>query len=125
MYIKLILTCNGEIWTLVKGDDRKWKQRVQRIFESKRDVIVIGWRKCHSEVVCNSFSSPNCNYDDKEDEMGKACNPHEKGVYKVLVQLKEIRQIGEPRYRWDDTTVMDLREIGFLWFRKLVSGGLL
>jgi hypothetical protein len=61
----------------------------RRIFVPRRDATVIGWRKCHSEEVCNLFSLPNCNYNDKEDEIGKACNTWERSTYRVLVRLKE------------------------------------
>jgi hypothetical protein len=34
---------------------------VRRIFESKRDEIMGGWRKLHIEELCNFYTSPCIN----------------------------------------------------------------
>jgi hypothetical protein len=55
-----------------------------------------------------------------------------RGAYKVLVGKTEGRRsLGKPRHRWEDTTKMDLREVGWGmdWidlaqdrYRSLVNG---
>jgi hypothetical protein len=52
----------------------------------------------------------------EKNEMGRACSSdgEGRGVYRVLVGKPEIeRPLGRPRYRWEDSTKMDLQEVGF------------
>jgi hypothetical protein len=49
---------------------------LRRIFGPKRVEVTGGWRKLHYEELHNLYSSPSIIriYQDKEDEMGRACS---------------------------------------------------
>jgi hypothetical protein len=53
-----------------------------------------------------------------------------RGVYRVLVGKPEgNRQLGRPKYRWEDNIKMDLQEVGWrawtglMWLRIRTGGG--
>jgi hypothetical protein len=53
-------------------------------------------------------------------------------AYRVLVGRPEgRRQLGRPRYRWEDNIKIDLQEVGWgawtglIWLRIRIGGGLL
>jgi len=53
-----------------------------------------------------------------------------RGVYKLLMGKPEgKRQLGRPRYRWEDNIKMDLQEVGcgvwtgLIWLRIGTGGG--
>jgi hypothetical protein len=52
---------------------------LRRIFGSKREEVVGGWRRLHNEELHNLYTSPNIIGGDqiKEDDMGGECSTHE------------------------------------------------
>jgi PAS domain-containing protein len=61
---------------------RVFENRVlRRIFAPKRDEVIGGSRKLHSEELHNLYTPPkyDYNYQVKEDEMGRACSKNGKG----------------------------------------------
>jgi hypothetical protein len=88
---------------------------LRRIFGSKRDEIMGGWRKLHNEFH-NLYSSPNIIRVIKSRILrwaGNAARMREKlNEYRVLVGKPEgKRPLERPRCRWEDNIKMDLREI--------------
>jgi hypothetical protein len=49
---------------------------LRRIFGSKRDEIMGGWRKMHNEELYNLYSSNITRDKVKEYEMGMTCSTH-------------------------------------------------
>jgi hypothetical protein len=50
----------------------------------------------------------------EEDEMEGACSTHGKNAYNILVGTPEGKSLlKRSRRRWEDSTGMDLREIGW------------
>jgi hypothetical protein len=90
---------------------------LRRIFEPKRHEIIVGWRKLHNEKLYNLYSSPNIIRIIKSRRMrwaGLLASMFEKrNAYTVLVgKLKEKKQLGRHRRRWEDCSKLHLREIG-------------
>jgi hypothetical protein len=86
---------------------------MRRIFGLKRNEIVRGWRKFHSEDLHSLCSSPNINTITKSrrkrweyvERMREKRN-----AYRVLVGKPEgKRSRGRRRRRWEDNIKMDLR----------------
>jgi hypothetical protein len=54
-----------------------------------------------------------------------------RGAYRILVGRPERRPLGKPRRRWEDNIKMDLHEVGWgawtrlIWLRIGTGGGLL
>jgi hypothetical protein len=64
------------------------------------------------------YASAKYYYGDQmqEDEMGRTCSMHGgmRNGYKILVGKPEGKKpLGRPRRRWENSTRMDLREIGW------------
>jgi hypothetical protein len=90
---------------------------LRRIFGPKRDAVMGGWRKLHSEELHNLYSSPSIIRIIKSRRMrwvGHVARMREKrNVYRLLVGKPEgKRPLGRPRRRWMDNIKMDLLEIG-------------
>jgi hypothetical protein len=90
---------------------------LRRIFGSKREEVVGGWRRLHNEELLNLYVSSNIiiviklrcmKWAEHVVRMGQMRN-----VYNILVGKPERnRLLGRPRRKWEDNISMDLREIG-------------
>jgi hypothetical protein len=90
---------------------------LKRIFGPKRDGVMGGWRKLHTEELHNLYSSPSIIRIIKSKRMRWARHVARMGekrnVYRLLVGKPEgKRPLGRPRRRWIDNIKMDLLEIG-------------
>jgi hypothetical protein len=91
---------------------------LRRIFELKKDEVAEGWRKLHSEDLCNLHSSPSImrmimsrmvRWAGHLAQMGEKRN-----AYRLLVEKPEgKRPLRRPRCRWVDNIKMDLGEIAW------------
>jgi hypothetical protein len=75
------------------------------------------WRKLHNEELNDLYSLPHIVRVVKSRQMrwaGKVAHMGEdRGVHRVLVGKSEGKSpLGRPRRRWEDTTKMDLQEVG-------------
>jgi len=62
----------------------------------------------------------------EKNEMGGACGAYGGGEHRVLVGKPEgKRPLGRPRRTWEDSIMMDLREVetGWSWLRIGTDGG--
>jgi hypothetical protein len=97
---------------------RVFENRVlRRIFGPKRDEVMGGWRKLHTEELHNLCSSPSTIRIIKSRRMrwaGHVARMVEKrNVYSLLVGKPEgKRPLGRPRRMWIDSIKMDHLEIG-------------
>jgi hypothetical protein len=99
-----------ETWSLILKEEhilRVFKNRMlRRISGPKRDEVIAGWRKLHSEELHNLYFSLNIVRMIKEDEIGGACSAYVelRNVYKILS--------GKPegRHHWEGLCV-DVRMI--------------
>jgi hypothetical protein len=92
------------------------KRVLRKIFGPKRDEVIGGWRKLHTEELHNLYCSPSLIRMIKSRGMrwaGHVARMGEKSSYRILVGKPEgKRQLGRLRRRWEDNIKMDLREIG-------------
>jgi hypothetical protein len=89
---------------------------LRRIFGPKREEVVGGWRRLHSEELHNLYASPNIirvirlrrmRLEGQVERMGAVRN-----AYNILVGKPEgKRPLERPRLRWEDNLRTDLREI--------------
>jgi hypothetical protein len=93
-------------WSLTLREERRlrvFEDRVLRIFGLKRDEVMGGWRKLHSELH-NLYSLPSIIRMIKSRRMRWAGNVSRMGekwtAYRILV--------GRPRHRWVNNIKMDL-----------------
>jgi hypothetical protein len=98
-----------ETWFLTLREEhrlRVFKNRVlRRIFGPKRDKVTGEWRKLHSEVLHNLYSSPDIIRQVKSRRMRWAGHVarmgEERKLYKVLEGKPEgKRPLGRPRRSW-------------------------
>jgi hypothetical protein len=88
---------------------------LRRIFISKMEELVGGWRRLQEEELHNLHASPN---------IIRVTNSEVDGAYSMLgrdekciqyfgwkAQRKET--IGRPKHRWEENIRMDLREVGW------------
>jgi hypothetical protein len=110
-----------EAWALTLREEQRLRvfenRMLRRIFGSKRDEVTGYWRKLHNEELYNLY---NYNYQDKEDEMGRACstNGENRNAYRIKVGKKEGKKpLGRPRRKWVNninTCVLE-RYVGMVW----------
>jgi hypothetical protein len=89
---------------------------LRRIFKSKRNEVLGGWRKLHYEELRNLYSSPNITRIIKSRMIKWAGHVVQMGgrrnAYRIWVGKPERkRPLGRPRRRWVDYIKMYLREI--------------
>jgi hypothetical protein len=85
---------------------------LRRIFGSKKDEVIGGWRKLHDEELHNLYYSPNIIRKVKEDVMVRhvARKGEKRNARRILVGNQEGgRPLGRPRRRWVNIITMDLR----------------
>jgi hypothetical protein len=90
---------------------------VRRIFGTKRDEVIGGWRKLRCEELHNLYFVPSIirmiksgrlKWTEHLTRMG-----HRRNAYRAFVGKPEgKRPLGRPRCRWVDNIKMDFREIG-------------
>jgi hypothetical protein len=109
---------------------------LRRISGPKRDEVIGGWRKMHTEEIHISHSSPSIIRIIKPRRMRLAghvaCKGEKSNAYKILMGKPEVkRPIGRLKLRWENIRT-DLREIGWGsidWIHlsqdRETSGGLL
>jgi hypothetical protein len=111
-----------QTWSLALREEHRLRMfqnaMLRRIFGLKRDKVIGGWRKLHSEVLRNVYSSPGIIRMTKSRRRrweGHVAHMGEKrNAYKILVGKSEgKRPLGRPRLRWEDNIKLDLREIGW------------
>jgi len=96
---------------------KEFENRVlRRIFGPKKDKTG-EWRKLHNEEINELYSSPSIVQVIKSRRMrwaGHVASMGEgRGVYRVLVgKPQEMRPLGRPWHRWEDTIKMNLKEVG-------------
>jgi hypothetical protein len=108
---------------------------LRRIFEPKRDKMIGGWRKLHSEELCDLYSSLSIIRMIKSRRMRLVGHVARMGentnAYRLLVGKPEVIIPLEDQRRWVDNIRTDLGEIGGLlrtglvWFRIETDGQLL
>jgi hypothetical protein len=91
---------------------------LRRMFGPKRDEVIGGWRKLHSEELHNLYCSPSIIRIIKSRRMrwaGYVARMGEKRTaYRILVGKPEgKRPLGRLRRRWEDNIKKDLRETGW------------
>jgi hypothetical protein len=110
-----------ETWPLivrVEHKPRVFENRVlRRIFGSKRDGVMGGWRKLYNEELHNLYPLPSIIRITKSRRMRwvghVAWIGVKRNVYRLLVRKPEgKRPLGRPRLRWLDNIKMDILEIG-------------
>jgi hypothetical protein len=89
---------------------------LRRIFESKKNKVMGGWRKLHKEELYD-FYSLLCIIriikSRKKKWTGHVALMEKRNAYRLLEGKPEgKRPIGRPRRRWIDNIKMDLLEIG-------------
>jgi hypothetical protein len=111
-----------EIWYLkLKKEHRlgvSENRVLRRMFGPKRDEVMGGWRELHNEELHYLYSSPNITRVIMSRRIRwaghVACMEEMRNAYRILVGKNEgKRPLGRPRCRWEDSTEMDLRGIGF------------
>jgi hypothetical protein len=111
-----------ETWSLALREEHRLRVFENRvlggIFGPKRDEVIGGWRKLHNEELHNLYCSQSIIRMIKSRRMrwvGHVTRMEKKrNAYRILVGKPERkRQLGRPRYRWEDNIKMDLREMGW------------
>jgi hypothetical protein len=108
---------------------------LRRIFGSKREGVVGGWRRLHNEELRNLYTLSNIIRVIKSRRKRWAghvtCMGEMRKALKTLVGKSEgKRLLGRAGHRWEDNFRTNLREIGgkvqtgFIWFRIGISGRL-
>jgi hypothetical protein len=90
---------------------------LRRIFRTKRDEVMGGWKKLYNEDLHNLYSTPNIIRMIKSKTMrlaGHVGRMEEiRSAYKILVRKPEgKRQFIRPVRRWEDSIKVGLGEIG-------------
>jgi hypothetical protein len=115
------ILCGCETWSLTLREEhrlRVFEKRVlRRIFGSKRDEVIGGWRKLHNEGLHKLYSSSSTikMFKSKRTRWsGNAARIGEKNVYRIFVGKPEgKRPLGRPIRRWMGYIKINLREIGW------------
>jgi hypothetical protein len=98
---------NGAHELLINADGAK-------LFGSKKDELIGGWRKLHNEELHNLHSLPSIIRMVKSRRMRwarhVACMREKRNAYRILVRkLEGTRPLGRPRCRREDNIRMDLK----------------
>jgi hypothetical protein len=103
-----------ETWSLTVREEHKmrvFENRVlRRIFGSKRDGVMGGWRKLYNEELHNLYSSPSIIRNVKSRRMRWSGHMARMGEKRNVYRKSRPRE--RPRRRWIDNIKMDLLEIG-------------
>jgi hypothetical protein len=100
-----------ETWSLTLWEEHRLKvfekRMLRRIFGSKRDEVIGGWRKLHHEQLHNLYSSSNITRMIQSRRMTRAGHVARIGekshAYRILVgKPEEKRPLGRPSCRWVD-----------------------
>jgi hypothetical protein len=119
--ILLVVLYGCETWSLAVREEHKlrvFENRVlRRIFGTKRDRVMGGWRTLHNEELHNLYSSPSIIRIIRSRRMkwaGHVARMGEKrNVYRLLVGEPDgKRPLERQRRRWIDKFKMDLLDIG-------------
>jgi hypothetical protein len=116
----LAVDLNGcEPWSLTLREEHGLEvfenRMLRRIFELKRNEIIGGWRKLHSEKLHNLCFSPNINRVIKSRKIRwaehVALMAGKRNAYWSLVGKQEgERPLRRPRHSWEYNIKMDLRK---------------
>jgi len=93
---------------------------LRRIFGPKSDEVTGEWRKLHNEELIDLYSQ---NIIWVKSEMGGPCSKYRemRGAYRILVGSPERNwPLGKSRNRWKDNIKMNLQEVGWRAWTKLV-----
>jgi len=116
-----IVLNRDEIWSLTLRENRglrMFENRVlSRIFGPKRDEVTGEWRRLHNEELYDLYSLTKYYLGDKIEKngMGGAYSTyggHQRCVQGLVGKPEGKRPLGRPRHRWEDTTKVDLQEVG-------------
>jgi hypothetical protein len=111
-----------DTWSLTLIEEHRLKalenRVLWRIFGPKEDKVTGEWRKLHSEVLRNLYSSPNNIRQIKSTRIRSAGHVarirEDRKVHKVLVGEPEgKRPLGRPKCRWEDGIRIDITETGW------------
>jgi hypothetical protein len=111
-----------DTWSLILREEhrlRVFENRVlKRIFRSKTEEVVRGWRRLHNEELHNLHASPIIIRVIKASMMRWARYVAHMGemrnAYNILAGKPEGKiPLGRPMCRWEDKIRMDLRDIGW------------
>jgi hypothetical protein len=87
------------------------------MFGPKRDEVIGGWKKVHNEELHNLYSSPSIirlTKPGRKRRAGHVAQIEEKrNAYRILVGKLKGKPLRRARYRWEDSSKMDPREIGW------------
>jgi hypothetical protein len=82
---------------------------LRRICGPKRDEVMGGWRKLHSEDLHNLCSSPDII---RMAKSGWRRSTWERSEYRILAgKLEGKGPLGRPRRRWENSIKPDLRRV--------------
>ena len=118
-----------ETWSLTMREERKlWaleNRALRRLFGPKRDEITGEGKKLHNEELNDLYFSPNIIRAIKSSRLRLAGHiafmGERRGVYRVLVAKPERKiSLGRPRHRWEDNIKMDLQEVRWGSWTRLI-----
>jgi hypothetical protein len=109
-----------ETWSLTLREEPKlrvFENRVlSRIFGSKRDEMMGGWRKLHNKELHELYSSTSVIIMNRSRGgwwRHVVLMEEKRNVHRLFViKLKGKRPLGRPRFRWINNIKLDLVEIG-------------
>jgi hypothetical protein len=87
------------------------------IFGTKRDGVILEWKKLHNENLNDPYFSPNIVWLIQSSRMKWAGHvawiEDGRDMYRDLVGKREgKRPLGRTRCRWEDNIKMDFQEVG-------------